>query len=43
MKLIKYSQETLDNGVKIIILVDAETNGAVYAQAILTLPKEKKQ
>jgi hypothetical protein len=40
-KLILLSQQTLDNGVKIIILGDAATQGVAYAEATIIFPKER--
>ena len=40
-KLIKISEEILENGTKIIVLGDKETNGASFAYAMITFRKEE--
>ena len=40
-KLIKISEEILENGTKIIVLGDKETNGASFAYAMITFKKEE--
>lgn len=40
-KIIKISEEILENETKIIILGDKETNGASFATALITFNGEK--
>jgi len=40
-KLIKISEEILENGTKIIVLGDKETTGASFAYAMITFRKEE--
>lgn len=40
-KIVKISEEILENETKIIILGDKETNGASFATALITFNEEK--
>jgi hypothetical protein len=42
MKMVRLVNEITEEGVKIIVLGDAETNGSAYAQATVIFPKEKE-
>jgi hypothetical protein len=39
-KLIRISEEVLDNGTKVVVIGDKETQGSSFATAYITFPKE---